>query len=371
MKIYKYNEFTESVNEELLGGLVNFFKNLFKKMNDEITKLANDPIKIKEYVVNNMLNYKANNSLFKVEYDNFLKKIKDAKLDQSGQINAVKDFINEIMGPKNGVLGEAGVNKMFSDKSMQGEKIKPKRIAIQFIINTARNTVAKQIAYNPANLKFDRNESGQFLDKTILKGLKAILPQDTKTKVDITKVQNWFQTSLFLAMQNATKAITEDQIREAQQKGGVKVEGGETPMTYDKLKEFFDDKIPVIYLRDGHTKDQYDPKKPNDQQTDIIGVKEISDLEKGKEQELVYFKSEKGEFSKKYDEIIGAGKKEGAAGGNAQKAKEALGKIANDEEKMGKVATFAEFITNDANKDKIGEIDKIIGGAATPAAPAA
>jgi glucuronate isomerase len=29
---------------------------------------------------------------------------------------------------------------------------------------------------------------------------------------------------------------------------------------------------------------------------------------------------------------------------------------------MGKVATFAEFIQNDANKDKIAEIEKIIEG---------
>jgi hypothetical protein len=75
MKIYKYGEFNEfePVNEELLGGLVNFFKNLFKKMNDEITRLENDPNKIRDYVVNTMLNYKSPNSLFKTEFDNFVK----------------------------------------------------------------------------------------------------------------------------------------------------------------------------------------------------------------------------------------------------------------------------------------------------------
>ena len=64
------------------------------------------------------------------------------------------------------------------------------------------------------------------------------------------------------------------------------------------------------------------------------------------------------------------GKSEVVAGENAKKAADALGKIKADEEKMGKVATYAEFIQNDANKDKIGEIEKIIGGGETPAAQA-
>jgi len=37
---------------------------------------------------------------------------------------------------------------------------------------------------------------------------------------------------------------------------------------------------------------------------------------------------------------------------------------------MGKVATFAEFVQNDANKDKIAEIEKIISGGEAPAAQA-
>ena len=363
MKIYKYVEFNEPLNEKLLSGLTNFFKELWKKMNDEITRLENDPIKIRDYVANTILNFKNANSVFKIEYDNFIKNIKK-NTDQAAQIDAVKNFVNEIMGPKNGVLGEAGINKMFNDKSMQGDKIKPKRIAIQFIINTARNAVTKSIAYNPANLKFERTEAGQFVDKTILKGLKAILPQDAKTPVNLPNVQKWIETNVFLAFQNATKAITEDQIKEAQQKGGVKVETAGTPMTYDRLKEFFDSGTKVIYLLKDKSIDEYDSKKPIEQQTDIVGVKEISDVEKGKDQELVYFKFDKGgEFSKKYDEIIGPSKKEGEVGANAQKAKEVLGKIANDEDKMGKVVSFAEFMTK-ANKDQIDQIDKIIGAGA-------
>ena len=39
-----------------------------------------------------------------------------------------------------------------------------------------------------------------------------------------------------------------------------------------------------------------------------------------------------------------------------------------DEEKMAKVASFADFIQNDANRDKIAEIEKLMGGEKTPEA---
>ena len=58
------------------------------------------------------------------------------------------------------------------------------------------------------------------------------------------------------------------------------------------------------------------------------------------------------------------------AGENAKKVADSLGKIKADEEKMGKVATFADFIQNDANKDKLAEIEKILTGGETPAAQA-
>jgi hypothetical protein len=53
---------------------------------------------------------------------------------------------------------------------------------------------------------------------------------------------------------------------------------------------------------------------------------------------------------------------EGDAGEGVKKAQEALGKIKNDSDKLGKVAKFAEFIQDDKNKDKVEEIIKQMSG---------
>jgi hypothetical protein len=112
-------------------------------------------------------------------------------------------------------------------------------------------------------------------------------------------------------------------------------------------------------------KEDYDPKKKPDEQKDIVGVKKIEKIEGDK----IFFKSQDGkDIIKTKLDIMG--KSEVAAGENSKKAAEALGKIKADEEKMGKVATFAEFIQNDANKDKIAEIEKILSGGTEPASQA-
>ena len=103
-----------------------------------------------------------------------------------------------------------------------------------------------------------------------------------------------------------------------------------------------------------------------EEQADIVGVKKIERLDGDK----IVFKSKEGEDIIKTNlEIIGKAEVE-QGGENAKKVADSLGKIKADEEKMGKVATFAEFIQNDANKDKIAEIEKILTGGQAPAAQA-
>ena len=104
-------------------------------------------------------------------------------------------------------------------------------------------------------------------------------------------------------------------------------------------------------------KEEYDEKKKPEEQKEVVGVKKIEKIEGDK----IFFKAQDGEdIIKTKLEIMGKSEG-GVAGENAKKAQEALGKIKQDEEKMGKVATFAEFIQNDANKDKIAEIEKLMG----------
>lgn len=122
----------------------------------------------------------------------------------------------------------------------------------------------------------------------------------------------------------------------------------------------------VIYLLKDKKKEEYDPKKKPEEQRDIVGVKKIEKIEGDK----ITFLDRDGKptIVKTKDEIMG--KVEAVAGENAKKAADALGKIKADEEKMGKVATFAEFIQDDKNKDKVAEIEKILAGTGQPATEA-
>jgi hypothetical protein len=131
-------------------------------------------------------------------------------------------------------------------------------------------------------------------------------------------------------------------------------------MSYDKLKDLYDKKTPVIYLLVGKTKNEYDPNKKPEEQSNIVGVKKIYSVSDDDKNNSVTFLDKNGSptIRKGYKDIIGPDIVDGQ---NVTKAKEVLGSIKNDDEKMGKVVKFAEFIKNDKNKDKISEIEKIIG----------
>jgi hypothetical protein len=93
----------------------------------------------------------------------------------------------------------------------------------------------------------------------------------------------------------------------------------------------------------------------------VVGVKPINAINDQNKPDSVVFLDKDGNptIKKSYAEIIGPG---AGAGENAKKAAEVLGKIKQDEEKMGKVVKFAEFMQDDKNKDKVAEIEKMIGG---------
>ena len=348
MRVYKFNELKEESVNEIFGGLLNFFKNLWKKAAAEIAKIENDPNKIKDYIVNNTLNSVSANSIFKPEIDKFngFKQLNDQN---------VFDILNDILNPTTGALGKQGIGNLFNDPSLKGEKMKMKRIAFEYIINTSRDYIIKKIKYNPKDNKVVRN-NGKFTDLNLLGGLKAIMPDGNK--LDKQKILNWIITYIFKDMQNFVKSIREDDIKAAIQKGGVTTNTGE--MSYDTLKDLFDAGTPVIYLLKGKTKEQYDTKRPPEQQIDVVGVKKIDSLNDQDKEDSVIFLDKNGQpnIKKSYAEIIGAAS--GNTGNSEEKAKEALGKIKGDEAKMDKVAKFADFLTK-ATPEQQTKLEEIIG----------
>jgi hypothetical protein len=194
-----------------------------------------------------------------------------------------------------------------------------------------------------------------------MKDLKALMIN--KDKLDKTKISNWFINKLFIPLQNAAKTVTEDQIKAAQQKGGVKVEEGDTAMTYDRLKEFFDEKKEVIYLLKDKTKEQYDKTKSPQDQPDVVGVKAIHELKPEDGEDAVIFLNKDGQpvIKKSYEDIIGLAK-ETTGGETEQKLKDSLGKLkTNKPEDMATILKVSDILNDPAQAAKAEEIKKALG----------
>ena len=132
----------------------------------------------------------------------------------------------------------------------------------------------------------------------------------------------------------------------------------------EQLTKYKDDKTPVIYKRKEFNEAEWnkltdeEKKNPPEDKKELlkVDVKPIENVDK----DTVSFKDNEGNiFTKTYDDIIGPGE---AKSEEAKDAAVSLGKIKDNPDKMNKIANYADFLLNDENKDKIDQIQKIIGG---------
>ena len=310
MEIKKFNEY-EPINEEFIGGLIKgalgklagLFSAPFKDLANDFKKMfkEDDPNSLKSVVMTNV-----NQAI-----DGAQKEINNLQ-DETAVIGVMDNMVNTLIQ-----LGQ-NVGK---DIETAFGKDKAQPIKKNYIdqVNKAKD------------IKTKKSVANKFFDD-LQKNLQAELDKDF-TEEEIKK-----------AWDDAKKKTGQD--------------GGE--MTYDKLKELFDKKTPVIYLLKDKKKEEYDDKKKPGEQANIVGVKPIDSLNDQNKPDSVVFLDKDGKptIKKSYAEIIGPGE---AAGDNAKKAAEVLGKIKQDEEKMAKVVKFAEFMQDDKNKDKVTEIEKMMG----------
>lgn len=327
--IKKYSDF-DKVNEELLGGVLNFLKGMWKKAISEIEKIGNDVNSIKEYVVNNTLNPKDDTSPLN-------KIIKDFSILKTANDQACMDLIVNLLDPATGALGKQGIGLLFNDKSLQGDKLKVKRVSIEYIVSESRNKTISDIKYQTDATK--RNV--KLTDKTYLPDLKKILlnakQDESKKKVDTL---NWVN-SIIDKLKNNVKSLREDDIKEALNKNGVKSEGDY------KIGDL------VQYKMNGYN----DTLKSEDQK-DKIGEKKITKIDG----DMITFLDKDGkEFNKDRKDIIGKASIDDGSNDSAKEAAVELGKIKNDKEKMSKVSNFAKFLNDPKNANKLPEIEKIIG----------
>jgi hypothetical protein len=351
----------EPINEELLGGVINFFKGLWTKAMDELKKLGEDPdtIKVKDWIANNPFNPSDNSYLFKNVMDEFKKK------PEANDQDALT-LVDSILNPETGVLGKQGLAPLYENLKkafppLEGEPASSQFATFEYIFNTIRTKAIIQYKFaastdgkvDPKKINIDLK------DMTHLPDVKKLLTAATDGKKKKDAIVNWCEKTLFPQIDKLADAITEDEVNkyletkkipvpEAGPEGGYKV--GDN----------------VVYKREKFDQAKWDAltdddkKKPNEGkmkelQAEAIGIKKISKIEGDK----VSF--EGAEFTKTMGDIL-MKTEEVKAEGQEDLVKKLGDLKTKNPENIKKVGTFVDFISDEANKDKVAEIDKIIGG---------
>ena len=137
----------EPVNEELLGGVINFFKGLWTKAMDELKKLGEDPdtIKVKDWIANNPFNPSDNSYLFKNVMDEFKKK------PEANDQDALT-LVDSILNPETGVLGKQGLAPLYESLKkayppQEGEPASSQFATFEYIFNTIRTKAIIQYKF--------------------------------------------------------------------------------------------------------------------------------------------------------------------------------------------------------------------------------
>lgn len=351
----------EPINEELLGGIMNFFKGLWAKAMEELKKLGEDPDteKVKDWIADNPFNPSDSSYLFKSVMDEFKKK------PEANDQDALT-LVDSILNPETGVLGKQGLAPLYENLKktyppQDGEPMSSQVATFEYVFNTIRNKAIIQYKFaastdgkvDPKKINIDLK------DMTHLPDVKKLLTAATDGKKKKDAIVNWCEKTLFPQIDKLADAITEDEVEkhlgklkipipEAGPDGGYKV--GDN----------------VVYKREKFDQAKWDAltdddkKKPNEGkmkelQTEEIGIKKISKIEGDK----VSF--EGADFTKTMSDIL-MKTEEVKAEGQEDLVKKLGDLKTKDPESIKKVGSYVDFISDEANKDKVAEIDKIIGG---------
>ena len=359
------SEKLEPVNEELLGGVINFFKNMWNKAVEEIKKLGKNPTpdQLEEWIDKNPLNPTDDSYILKGVMDEFAKKPEANEQD-------CLDLVKNILDPQLGSLGKQGLQTLYDGLIKAFGKDTPTLDIVKFYIETIRNRAIKDYKYaGGPDLKVVANQDARVDDKKIIIDMKDTTHLPEFKKVILTAQQDnkkrkqlaidWVNKTLvprldkYLSEMDSNQEVDKylesigKKAPEAGPEGGYKV--GDT----------------VVYKREKFVQEEWDKitddekKKPNEGkmkelQAEQIGIKKISKIEGDK------ISFEGADFTKTMADLIM--KSEVEAEGQEDLVKK-LGELkTKSPENIKKVGSYVDFISDEANKDKVAEIDKIIGG---------
>ena len=349
MEIKKFKE----INEEFIGDIVkgslgklfNMFTSPFKDLSNDFKTMFkdNDPNSIKTIVMNN----------FNQAIEGAQKEIPNISSD-SDITNIIPKMIDSLVKLANG-LDKDVVTALGKEKSKPASTIAKavilgsKEAKWAGIVGLLDPNISKQNSGIVVNYKYNRNAYDKFINDAAKKGASNPLKakRDAAIKfLDEMKKDMKLQLDKEFTQEEVQKLYNDIKNKGVLNNSGYKV-GDSVNYILDNKKDEF------LRLTDDQKKNtKEDPTKS------LIGTGKIEKIENGK-YTIAYGNNK---TQKKLDEIIG--KSEIIEGDNAKKLHKTLGEIKGDEEKMGQILKFSEFISNPSNKSKIPDIEKIIGGGA-------
>jgi len=354
----------EPVNEELLGGVLNFFKNLWNKAIAELDKLGENPKQedITSWIGKNTLNPSDDSYMFKQQMDDFKKK------PEANDQDALT-LVDSILNPETGALGKQGLQPMMDALTKKyvpkkGETMHWIPADTQYVFTTIRNKSIAQYKFagGPADGKIDPKKINVDLkDMTHLPDVKKILTAATDGKKKKDAIINWVEKTLIPQLVKFEQAITVEELNKNLEVLKITFGGSGEAVEY-KVGDN------VVYKREKFDQAKWDAltdddkKKPNEGkmkelQAESIGIKKISKIEGDK------ISFEGADFTKTMADIL-MKTEEVKAEGQEDLVKK-LGELKTKKpDDIKKVGTFVDFISDEANKDKVAEIDKIISGGA-------
>jgi hypothetical protein len=357
------NSKLEPVNEELLGGVLNFFKNLWNKAIAELDKLGENPKQedITSWIGKNTLNPSDDSYMFKQQMDDFKKKPEANDQD-------CLTLVDSILNPETGALGKQGLQPMMDALTKkyvpkQGETMHWIPADTQYVFQTIRNKAIAQYKFagGPADGKIDPKKINVDLKDTIhLPDVKKLLTAATDGKKKKDAIINWVEKTLIPQLVKFEQAITVEELNKNLEV--LKITFGNAPEEGYKVGDN------VVYKREKFDQAKWDAltdddkKKPNEGkmkelQAEEIGIKKISKIEGDKISfEGADFTKTMGDILMKTEEVKAEGQED-----LVKKLGDLKTKKPDDIKKVG---SFVDFISDEANKDKVAEIDKIMGAGA-------
>ena len=340
--IRKYESFkqnqTEPLNEELIGELIkaakgalkNFLTGIaapFKSLKDDFKKgYKIEQTKTKFVQTLDILLKTATDQIQKAKDENEINSMFDGFIKQIAEKEV--EFEKESKSIKESVINE-GVGDTPEPGEMSGNKVQNSMIAGKVMFGIVRDE------YQKLKMEFDK----RYAAAKDLASKKQVVIQNLKKLIDESKKRI-----------SDTKNITQGVDKFKQENKIVGTKG----LSPEILKSYGSTKAEDLVGKEVRYKTKtYDPsKKPEDQKENIGTLKVLKTTTNG-----LFFDGKEADFEKKFDEILPVT----TGGQNEEKVKTVLTRLKGNEDKMGKVATYAEFVEKDENKDKVAEIDKIIG----------